>query len=103
MKTKLRLFSTFLLAFMVQFAFAQEKTITGTVSGSDGLPLIGATVLVKGTNTGASTDFDGNYSIKAAQGATLVFSFVGYETQEVRVGSSNSINLVMQEEAWAYE
>ena len=99
MKTKLRLFSTFLLAFMVQFAFAQEKTITGTVSGSDGLPLIGATVLVKGTNTGASTDFDGNYSIKAAQGATLVFSFVGYETQEVRVGSSNTINIVMQEDA----
>jgi TonB-linked SusC/RagA family outer membrane protein len=99
MKTKLRRFSTFLLAFMVQFAFAQEKTITGTVSGSDGLPLIGATVLVKGTNTGASTDFDGNYSIKAAQGATLVFSFVGYETQEVRVGSSNTINIVMQEDA----
>jgi TonB-linked SusC/RagA family outer membrane protein len=99
MKTKLRRFSMFLLAFMVQFAFAQEKTITGTVSGSDGLPLIGATVLVKGTNTGASTDFDGNYSIKAAQGATLVFSFVGYETQEVRVGSSNTINIVMQEDA----
>jgi TonB-linked SusC/RagA family outer membrane protein len=99
MKTKLRRFSTFLLAFMVQFAFAQEKTITGTVSGSDGLPLIGATVLVKGTNTGASTDFDGNYSIKAAQGATLVFSFVGYETQEARVGSSNTINIVMQEDA----
>ena len=99
MKTKLRRFSMFLLAFMVQFAFAQEKTITGTVSGSDGLPLIGATVLVKGTNTGASTDFDGNYSIKAAQGATLVFSFVGYETQEARVGSSNTINIVMQEDA----
>ena len=99
MKSKLRRFSTFLLAFMVQFAFAQEKTITGTVSDSDGLPLIGATVLVKGTNTGASTDFDGNYSIKAAQGATLVFSFVGYETQEVRVGSSNSMNVVMQEDA----
>jgi TonB-linked SusC/RagA family outer membrane protein len=99
MKTKFSGILTLLLAFMVQLTFAQEKTISGTVSDNTGLPLPGATVLVKGTSSGTSTDFDGKYSIKANQGATLVFSFVGYTAKEVKVGASNSINVSMQEDA----
>ncbi|WP_166967699.1 SusC/RagA family TonB-linked outer membrane protein [Yeosuana marina] len=103
MKTKFSGILTLFLAFVVQLTFAQEKTISGTVSDNTGLPLPGATVLVKGTSTGTSTDFDGKYSITASQGATLVFSFVGYTTQEIKVGASNSINVTMKEDAEALE
>ncbi|AJR02473.1 SusC/RagA family TonB-linked outer membrane protein [Siansivirga zeaxanthinifaciens] len=103
MKTKFSGILTLLLAFVVQLTFAQEKTISGTVSDPSGLPLPGATVLVKGTTSGTSTDFDGRYSIKAKQGATLVFSFVGYSTKEIAVGTSNSINVTMAEDAAALE
>ncbi|WP_188652743.1 SusC/RagA family TonB-linked outer membrane protein [Yeosuana aromativorans] len=99
MKTKFSGILTLFLAFVVQLTFAQEKTISGTVSDASGLPLPGATVLVKGTTTGTSTDFDGKYSISASQGSTLVFSFVGYTTKEVAVGSSNTINITMTEDA----
>ncbi len=99
MKTKFSGILTLLLAFVVQLTFAQGKTISGTVSDNSGLPLPGATVLVKGTATGTSTDFDGRYSIQANQGSTLVFSFVGYSTNEIKIGASNSINVVMKEDA----
>ena len=103
MKTKFSGILTLFLAFVVQITFAQEKTISGTVSDQSGLPLPGATVLVKGTSSGTSTDFDGKYSIKANQGATLVISFVGYTTQEVKVGASSTINLQLTESAEALE
>jgi TonB-linked SusC/RagA family outer membrane protein len=99
MKTKFSGILTLLLAFTVQLTFAQTKTVSGTILDDTGLPLPGASVLVKGTSTGTSSDFDGNYSIEANQGATLVFSFVGYVTKEVRVGASNTINLIMEEDA----
>lgn len=99
MKTKFSGMLTLLLAFVVQISFAQEKTISGTVSDASGLPLPGATVLVKGTSSGTSSDFDGNYSITTNQGDVLVFSFVGYTTQEINIGSSNIINITMQEDA----
>ncbi|MCH4551531.1 SusC/RagA family TonB-linked outer membrane protein [Aestuariibaculum lutulentum] len=99
MKTKFSGILTLLLAFVVQLSFAQEKTISGTVSDETGLPLPGTTVLVKGTSSGVSSDFDGNYAIKASQGATLIFSFVGYTSQEIVVGSSNTINVTMTEDA----
>ena len=103
MKTKFSGILTLLLAFVVQLTFAQEKTISGTVSDGSGLPLPGATVLVKGTSSGTSSDFDGKYSINVDQGGTLVFSFVGYTTKEVAVGASNSINVTLQEDAEALE
>ncbi len=103
MKTKFSGILTLLLAFVVQLTFAQEKTISGTVSDGSGLPLPGATVLVKGTSSGTSSDFDGKYSIKVNQGQTLVFSFVGYTTKEVAVGASNTINVTLQEDAEALE
>ncbi len=77
-------------------SFAQERTISGKIVDENNLPLPGASVLVKNSTKGASTDFDGNYSIKVNQGEILVFSFVGYENKEVTVGVSNTINVVMQ-------
>ncbi|MDO7170752.1 SusC/RagA family TonB-linked outer membrane protein [Mariniflexile sp. AS56] len=98
MKTKFSGILTLLLAFVVQLTFAQEKTISGTVSDDSGLPLPGATVTVKGTSSGTSSDFDGKYSIRANQGATLVYSFIGYANREVVVKSSNTINITLQED-----
>ncbi|WMI66091.1 TonB-dependent receptor [Aestuariibaculum sp. YM273] len=103
MKTKFSGILTLLLAFVVHLSYAQEKTISGTVIDSYGLPLPGATIIVKGTSSGTSSDFDGKYVIQANQGATLVFSFVGYTSEEVTVGSSNTINVTMTEDAAALE
>ena len=94
MKTKFSGILTLLLAFVVQFTFAQEKTITGTVSDETG-PLPGVSIIIKGTTTGAETDFDGKYSIKANTGDVLVFSFVGMTTQEKTVGDAAVINVVL--------
>ena len=102
MKTKFSGFLTLLLALLVQVTFAQEKTVTGKVSDASD-PLPGVTVIVKGTNTGTQTDFDGNYSVKAASGAVLQFSFIGMQTAEKTVGASNVIDVVMQESAQALE
>lgn len=96
MKTTLNGFLTLFLALVVQVSFAQEKTISGTVTDeSGGLP--GVSVIIKGTSKGIYTDFDGKYSINAKMGDVLVFSFIGYKTIEKTVGSSNSINLKMEE------
>jgi TonB-linked SusC/RagA family outer membrane protein len=80
----------------VQLTFAQQKTITGTVTDDTGLPLPGANVIIKGTSTGTQSDFDGNYSISADVGQTLTFSYVGFDTQEVKVGSKNQINISLK-------
>ena len=102
MKTKFNGFLTLLLALAVQITFAQEKTVTGKVSDSSG-PLPGVTVIVKGTNTGTQTDFDGNYSLKASTGAVLQFSFMGMNSVEKTVGSSNVINVILSESAESLE
>ena len=96
MKTKFNGILTLLLALLVQVSFAQEKTVSGTVSDSSG-SLPGVTVVIKGTSTGAQTDFDGKYSIKASAGDILVFSYLGYESVEKNVGSSNVIDVTLSE------
>ena len=96
MKTK---FTKICVSFLMFFALtlsAYAQQITGTVSDDNGVPLPGATVLVQGTSIGVSTDFDGNYSISASQGDTLVFSFVGYTSQSVVVGSSTTVNVSLE-------
>ena len=75
-----------LLALMSTTAWAQ--TVSGTVTDENNQPLPGATVIVQGTTTGTSTDFDGKYQINATQGQTLVFSYVGYATQNVVVNNA---------------
>ena len=87
---------TLFMALIVQISFAQQKTISGTVSDENGLPLIGTTVLVVGTSSGTTTDFDGKYSIKAKTGDVLSYSYVGYATQNKTVGSASTINLALQ-------
>ena len=95
MRTKFSGFLTLLLAFVVQISFAQEKTVTGTITDNEGLPLPGVNVLVQGTSTGTQSDFDGNYSIEIAEGETLVFSYVGFETQEILIGPANTYDVSM--------
>ena len=74
------------------------QTVKGTVSDETGEPIIGATVKVQGSNDATVTDFDGNFSIKASSNATLVFSYVGYETQEVKVGGKSNITVTLKED-----
>ena len=90
-KNVLKILSSFLLVFAFGFTM-QAQQISGTVTDNDGIPLPGATVLVQGTQNGVSTDFDGNYSINASSGDTLVFSFVGYASQSQVVGSSATVD-----------
>ncbi|SHG75253.1 TonB-linked outer membrane protein, SusC/RagA family [Salegentibacter echinorum] len=90
---------TLFLAFVVQFTFAQESTVTGTVIDEDGLPLPGVNVIVKQSSRGTQTDFDGNYSISVNQGEVLIFSYVGFDSQEITVGDSNIINVTMKVDA----
>jgi TonB-linked SusC/RagA family outer membrane protein len=104
MKLKLTWLMTLFMAFVMQFSFAQEKTITGTVtSAADGLPLPGVNVIVQGTSRGVQTDFDGNYTIKASTGETLVFSFIGMKEATAKVAASNTINMVMAEDVETLE
>ena len=60
------------------------------------MPLPGASVVEKGTSNGVTSDFDGNYSIEASEGSILVFSFVGYTSQEITVGSDDTINVSLE-------
>ena len=95
MKTKFSGILMLMLALVVQISFAQEKKVSGNVSDNNGLPLPGATVVIDGTTSGVSTDFDGNYSINANVGDVLVISYIGYATQSQTVGASNTINVVL--------
>lgn len=103
MRTKSSRFLTLLLALLVQIVFAQEKTISGNVTDQDGLPLPGANIIIKGSTTGTQTDFDGNYSITANVGQTLVYSYIGQLTVERTVGQSNTINVQLEEDAQTLE
>ena len=94
MRSKFKWIFTLLVAFTMQFSFAQQKTVTGVVSDDLG-PVAGANVVVKGTTTGTTTDFDGNYSISAKQGDVLVISYAG-STQSVTVGAGNSYNVTLK-------
>ncbi|MBB4118911.1 TonB-linked SusC/RagA family outer membrane protein [Mesonia hippocampi] len=96
MRTKFSGILTLLLAFVVQIGFAQQKTISGTVTDDSGLPLPGVNVLIKNTSSGTQTDFDGNYSISANQGDVLEFSYVGFTSQEIKVGASNNISVSLK-------
>ncbi len=82
-------------AALLCFGITEAQTVSGTVSDNQG-PLPGATVVVKGTATGTTADFDGNYSISAGAGDVLVFSYVGYTAQEITVGNQSTINVVLE-------
>jgi TonB-linked SusC/RagA family outer membrane protein len=98
MKTKLNGVLMLFLALVVQISFAQQKTITGTISDSSGL-LPGVSVVVKGTSKGSESDFNGKYTIQANSGDVLVFRYLGYKMVEKTVSSSKQINLTLEANA----
>ena len=75
----------------------QAKKVTGTVSDAMG-PVIGASVVIKGTSNGVATDFDGNFSLNASQGQTLVISYIGYITKEVKIGAQAHYDITLEED-----
>ena len=77
-------------------AFAQNR-VTGVVTDKTGEPLIGVNVLEKGTTNGTVTDIDGKFTVNMPQGKTLVFSFIGFVTQEIKV-TSNVVNVALNED-----
>lgn len=85
---------TFLLLIFTGMTTAQNRTVTGVISDPDG-PIGGAIITVKGTERYSTTNFDGFYSIMVNDGDVLVFSYVGYESQEVKVGLLNIINVIL--------
>ena len=92
------------LLFSFEYGWAQQRTITGSVTDPDGVTLPGVTVVEKGTANGTVTNIDGNYSINVSAGAnTLVFSFVGMITQEVAIGSSAVYNVKLDQETIGLE
>ena len=99
--------SYILLIFCTASVMAQsgQHTVTGSVTSSeDGLPLPGVSVVLKGTTQGVSSDFDGNYSINATDGnEVLVFSYIGFESQEVAINGRTSIDLSMSPGAQALD
>ena len=95
-KNLLLLFMFFCLT--TTLALAQDRTITGKVVDKDGQPVPGATVIVKGTTTGASTKADGTFSLNVPSNATLIISFIGMATQEIIVGSQSQITVTMKDE-----
>ncbi|MCR5680637.1 MAG: carboxypeptidase-like regulatory domain-containing protein, partial [Prevotella sp.] len=83
---------------MSTVVMAQGK-VSGTVVDAQGEPVIGASVVVKGTSNGTITDYDGKYTIASTpQGATLVFSYVGYRTQNIAVAGKSQINVTLEED-----
>ncbi len=76
-----------------------QNEVKGTVVDAAGVPLAGVNIIIKGTSTGTQSDFDGNYSIQANQGDVLEFSYIGFKTESVTVGSSNTVNVTMSEDA----
>ncbi|MBW3469501.1 SusC/RagA family TonB-linked outer membrane protein [Arthrospiribacter ruber] len=81
----------------------QEVEITGRVTNQEGESLPGVAVSVSGTTTGAITDIDGNYSLRVPEGATLVFSYIGYSTQFIEIGNRSVIDVVMVEDTQGLE
>lgn len=93
-----------LLSFFTLSLYAQQVKLTGNVSSaSDKEPMIGVTIMVKGTPTGTVTDFDGNYSLEVPSNSTIVFSMIGYKTQEIKVNNRTHINVALAEDVEALD
>lgn len=79
---------------LVNLDVSAQQNITWTITDDEGVPLPGVNVMIKGTDTGVASDFDGNYSIKAEEDI-IVFSFIGFVEQEIAVGMNIDINVLM--------
>ena len=103
MKVKMnKLLCTVMFFLCVAFGYAQQITVKGTVKDGSGQPLMGASVLVKGTSHGTAADFDGNFELKVDKGVTLVISSVGYKSREV-AAKAGTMNIVLQEDTQQLE
>ena len=91
-----------ILLLCVAFGYAQQITVKGTVKDGSGQPLMGASVLVKGTSHGTAADFNGNFELKVDKGVTLVVSSVGYKSREV-AAKAGTMNIVLQEDTQQLE
>ncbi|MBE3084949.1 MAG: carboxypeptidase-like regulatory domain-containing protein, partial [Bacteroidetes bacterium] len=90
--------------YLTEVSKVQQKQITGTVTDRNGAPVPGANVVVSGTTQGTMTDIAGKYSIEIPQGSqSLIFSFIGMESQEITIGALNQINVIMVESAIGLE
>ena len=103
MELNISMLRKLLLMLVMVFSFtmihAQHKVVTGTVTdANDGMGIPGVSVVVKGTTVGTSTDIDGKFTLEAEASSTLIFSFVGYRTQEILVGDQTQINVILSEE-----
>lgn len=86
-----------MVMFLFSFSFfAQEVEIKGVITDQDNQPLPGVTVVVEGTSRGATTDFDGNYTIKVEKGETLLFSYVGFDPQKIKIEDNTTINVTLK-------
>ncbi|QDO95028.1 TonB-dependent receptor [Formosa sediminum] len=88
---------SFLLLSLFYFQLTSGQTVTGTIIDGEGLPVPSVNIIEKGTSNGVVADFDGNYSINVSDNATLVFSFVGYNTKEVPVNGQTTLNITLIE------
>jgi len=93
-KTLLSLLGSLLL--LTSQVYAQDRAVTGRVTADDGSVLPGVNISLKGTNRGTTTNSQGDYTISAETGGTLVFSFIGFQSQEVTVGSQSTINIALK-------
>src|SRR5690606_20107919 len=98
MKTFLN--SLMLLVFLVPSVLLSQNIVTGTVTDqANAMPVPGVNIIIKGTSTGSTTDFDGKYTINAKTGDVLVFSYVGYKTTEVTYNGQSPLNVTLAEDA----
>lgn len=93
----------FCLTVFIAVAINAQTKITGTVTDEMSLPLPGVNIIIKGSSIGTQTDFDGNYEISTSREDTLVFTYIGYETKEIKVNTSTIINVSMEADAAALE
>ena len=97
MNNLFRLLMSFVLCVVCTAVSAQQVNVKGVVKDANGETVIGASVMVKGTKTGAVTDIDGNFHVECAPGTTLIISYLGYKTQEVK--ASDNMEVTLQEDA----
>ena len=90
------LFTFLAVAFLGLQLYAQTVSITGKVTENSGLPIPGVNIIIKGTNKGTQTDFDGHYSIEAKIGQTLTFSYVGFDTKEIKIKKAGKLNVILE-------
>ena len=96
--------STLLLLFMMPMSFFAQSTLSGTVTEDEtGMPIPGVNVLIKGTTTGTTTDFDGQYTLtNLAENDVVVFSYVGFAPQEIVYAGQQQLDLLMAPDQWLW-